>query len=377
MKKIRKRKPRVLFYQDQTIEFFVEGGVPLGGSAMETFVWMKTLSQLDIDVYQFQTSNDRRPTNSENFWIKIIKTYDDRIRRRWYWFWYRLPVICFLLLRYRIDCVYTAIPTWETFYYATLCRLLGIRHVVRIASDNITSRRDGTEKREIDQIFKSISLADFIAVQNQYQFKVVGKRFPSARIVLLYNPIEIVKDFHLVKDEMNGFIAWVANFRDVKNMALLYEIAKNLQEESFRIAGEPLTPLESETEVALEKLKELPNVEFVGRVERESILEFFRGAKYLLNTSKFEGFSNTFLEAMITGTPILTTPKVNPDGIIDSFGLGILYVEASDLARKLSSMHRGEYAKLSFNCLNYVAERHDHLHLGKQLKALLLNDLKE
>lgn len=372
-----KKKPRVLITQAQTIEFFVNGGKPIGGSAMQTFIWMMSLNELGFEVFQVQTSDDRRELKSEFSWLKIVKTYDQRIRRRGYFYWYRIPSLFFSFCFHRIDFLYSAIPTWEVYYFGVLARCLGIRHIIRISSDNITSRREGVNPWEITKIIESFKQCSVILVQNKGQFESIKKVSPLSRVHLIYNPIVIDRRFFRVKVKIDGFIAWVANFRDVKNMALLCEIAKNLQGESFRIAGEPLMPLESETEVALEKLKKMPNVEFVGRVERESILEFFRGAKYLLNTSKFEGFSNTFLEAMITGTPILTTSKVNPDGIIDSFGLGILYADASDLADKLSSMHEGEYAQLSANCLKYVAERHDHLNLGKELKTLLLEGSKD
>ncbi|WP_394334865.1 hypothetical protein [Aquiflexum balticum] len=36
-------------------------------------------------------------------------------------------------------------------------------------------------------------------------------------------------------------------------------------------------------------------------------MEFLNQAKFLLSTSRYEGFSNTFHESMIVGTPILTT----------------------------------------------------------------------
>ncbi|MCR9016490.1 glycosyltransferase family 4 protein [Aquiflexum gelatinilyticum] len=361
------KKRKILFYQDQTLDFFVEGGIPLGGSAIESFVWMKSLHELGFKVYQFQKSSDNRILKNDMLWINIVKTYDDRIRRKWYWYWYRLPIVFFVLLRYRFDYLYTAIPTWETYYYGRLCKILGIKHIVRIASDNITSRRDGINQAEIDLIFKGISSADVISVQNVFQQKSIKKRIPSSNVVLIYNPIVIDKFFFKPKDKMGGYIAWVANFRDVKNMALLYEIASKLPSDRFKIAGQPLIPLEPETEDSLKKLKTLCNVDFLGRIEQSEILSFYRGAKFLLNTSKFEGFSNTFLEAMITGTPILTTPKVNPDEIISKFDLGVIYSNAEDLTAYLANLSESAYLQKSVNCVKYVGTKHDHIALGKKL----------
>lgn len=140
-----------------------------------------------------------------------------------------------------------------------------------------------------------------------------------------------------------------------------------LPNEEFKVAGKPITPLDRETETSLEKLKNLPNVEFVGSVSRDEVLSFFDKSKFLLNTSRYEGFSNTFLESMMTGTPILTTKNVNPDGVIDTFGLVSIYKDENDLKQILNNISETDYLEKSKNCIKYIKNNHDHLVLGKRL----------
>ena len=81
------------------------------------------------------------------------------------------------------------------------------------------------------------------------------------------------------------------------------------------------------------------------------MFSFLKEAKFLLSTSRYEGFSNTFLESMVVGTPILTTPAVNPDSIISDFELGYIYQDAEDLKLILDNMDLSYYLEKSKNCI--------------------------
>jgi glycosyltransferase involved in cell wall biosynthesis len=207
--------------------------------------------------------------------------------------------------------------------------------------------------------------------QSDYQYKELVKTYPKKMIAKLYNPIELKSQFLQKKNKLDGYIAWVANFRFQKNLKLLYEIASICVNETFKIAGQPLMPMDEETETYVKKLKSLENVEFVGIIPQGDILTFYSNSKYLLSTSRYEGFSNTFLESMMTGTPILTSENVNPDGIIDNYELGFLYKDEHDIKRILNSISDDEYVQKSENCIEYVKNNHDHLVLGKKLLELL------
>ena len=144
-----------------------------------------------------------------------------------------------------------------------------------------------------------------------------------------------------------------------------------LKNEEFIIAGKEGTNCDDDSHYYLTKLKELPNVQFAGFLQREQVLPFLSKARFLLNTSHYEGFSNTFLEAMSVGTPIMSSDKVNPDSIITDYNLGIVYKDSFDLQRKFSSMTPEQYEVLSQNVRDYVSRHHDYKLQAKKLVSFL------
>jgi glycosyltransferase involved in cell wall biosynthesis len=119
----------------------------------------------------------------------------------------------------------------------------------------------------------------------------------------------------------------------------------------------------------------LPNVQFAGFLERKQILSFLANAKFLLNTSHHEGFSNTFLEAWSVGTPVLSGVNVNPDSIISKYDLGLIYTDVFDLCRQFAAVTPEFYQLISANAKEYVAHYHGCRFLaGKLLRYLSTTD---
>jgi glycosyltransferase involved in cell wall biosynthesis len=365
---------KFFFTQTNNMELIVEGGKPSGGSVVQTMGWMKSLNELNNQVFLGKYEEDTRPVKREYTWVRVEALYHSKKhKRRLVWFSYRFPNIFKKFLEIKPDFVYTSIPTWSAFYIGLICKILGIKHIIRIANDPDVDKSllPNFPKFHEWLINAAYRMADLVLVQNHFQLQKLISKLPKVKVAKIANPIVLDKRYLKPKSEMKGYIAWLANFRYQKNLRLFYEIAINFPSETFKVGGEPLYPLDDETEVYLEKLKSLPNVHFVGMIPRDKVLEFLNEAKFLLNTSRFEGFSNTFLESMIVGTPILTTAAVNPDEIISGNGLGYIYKDASDLKGILEGIKIRDYRERSDNCINYVIENHDHLILGKRLLNIL------
>ncbi|WP_113923021.1 glycosyltransferase [Cognataquiflexum aquatile] len=361
---------KFLFTQWQNVEMVVKEGKPWGGSAVQTFNWMIAFHELHHAVLLGKRQEDNRELADQFQWVELVPLYDSRkLGGKIAWFFHRFPSIFRMLKKNKPDFIYTSIPNWTTFYIVLMSRYLGIKHIIRIANDpdvNKSMIKDYPKSYEI-QINLAYRFADYILAQNNFQYNTLLKIVPPERVLKISNPIVINKTYLNPKKTIAGYIAWIANFRYQKNFSLLYDIAKMFPNEKFKVAGQPLFPLDAETETYFDKLKKLPNVEFVGVISRDEILDFLKEAKFLLNTSRYEGFSNTFLESMLTGTPILTTTQVNPDGIIDNYGLGLVYENQSDLLLKFGQLSQNDYLNLSQNCIAYVKENHDHILQANKL----------
>jgi glycosyltransferase involved in cell wall biosynthesis len=203
---------------------------------------------------------------------------------------------------------------------------------------------------------------------------IINKEYPGKTAIKISNPI-FCKDNEIgIENQSKQYIAWLGLYQYQKNLRLLYEIALSLKNEQFMIAGKEESKCDEETHSYLSMLKKLPNVTFSGFLHREQVLPFLSKAKFLLNTSHYEGFSNTFLEAMTVGTPIITSRNVNPDSIITKYNLGMVYNDSVDLQKQFSSLTPGLYKVMARNVREYVNEHHNYKFLANRLISFLKNN---
>ncbi|MGY6521480.1 MAG: glycosyltransferase [Mongoliitalea sp.] len=345
-----------------------------GGASVQSLAWINGFGSLGFDVYLAKFVNSELDVKENYRWIKQAYLYNPtKLKKRLVWFTYRFPRTYQAIKKSKCQFVYTSMPNWTSFFHGIICKLLGIKHIIRTANDkNIDFTLDKTIKWK-DRVFINLAYltSDLILAQNNFQYSELKRKFPKKRIEKIGNPIVLKNSFLTPRIKMEGYIAWVGNFRYQKNFKLLFEIAKSNPQEQFKIAGKSLLNLDSETSYYHEQLKQLSNVEFVGTIPQENILHFFKDAKFLLNTSRFEGFSNTFLEAMMTGLPIISPIHINPDKIITEFDLGFVFNDASELKKILSDVTFDKYIGISENCINYLKEYHDHIKLIYTLKRFL------
>ncbi len=102
---------------------------------------------------------------------------------------------------------------------------------------------------------------------------------------------------------------------------MFVQLAMHMPEETFVMVGPP-SPLNPENLPRFQKLAAtIPNLCLVAGVPFERTEALFGEAKLFINTSQYEGFPNTFLQAAACGTPIVSW-AVNPEGILDRYQMG-------------------------------------------------------
>lgn len=369
---------KFVFYDDKIINLLIKNEKPSGGAAVQAYGWIKGLSEAEQDVYIVTNVIENEPIKDECIDIKLVPLYDKKKGIRWLrWLYYRLPYIYTTIKKIKPDYLYQGVPGWTSFFIGLICYHLTVKYVIRISNDYLLDDRIYLNYTKTHRFFQRLGfrLAYCILCQNEYQYSRVKKEFPEKKVLKISNPILL--KFPEVIEEMHSrpYIAWLGLYQYQKNLKLLYEIAQSLKNENFLIAGKESSKCDDETRYYLAKLAELPNVKFVGFLQRDQVMPFLARAKYLLNTSHYEGFSNTFLEAMSAGTPIISSEKVNPDNIIPKYSLGIIYHDASDLKSKIGSVTPNDYKSMTENVLSYVINNHDHKVLANRL-VNFLNEIK-
>lgn len=365
---------RFLFYDDKIMNILLKEEDASGGAAVQAYGWIRGLMGEGHEVAVMTNTGKKGELKEECRDIRLIPYYDVSKGIRWFrWIYYRIPYMYKRFKQVRPDYVYQGIPDWTSFIISLICYRLNIKYILRISNDYLIDDRIYHMYSRAHQYLQmwGMRLSHYILCQNEYQFNVLKRKFPDNTIIKITNPVLLNGDGAKHLNTSRTYIAWIGIFQYQKNLKLLYTIALMFKHERFLIAGKEIRNCDVETQNYLEKLKQLPNVEFIGFLKRGEVLPFLSAAKYLLNTSHYEGFSNTFLEAMLVGTPIMTSPHVNPDSIISNHNLGIVYNDAMDLMNKYNKINPEQYCKMSENVRAYVAHQHDYKILSKRLVELL------
>lgn len=117
------------------------------------------------------------------------------------------------------------------------------------------------------------------------------------------------------------FVLWVARGEPWKRPEALLELAAAFPAERFVMVCPPADGDPAFAARVRERAAGVPNVEFRGFVPHGEMESLFARALLFVNTSRTEGFPNTFVQAWKHGTPVVSL-AVDPDGVIGSRGLG-------------------------------------------------------
>jgi len=72
-------------------------------------------------------------------------------------------------------------------------------------------------------------------------------------------------------------------------------------------------------------------------VPQEDVNRLLERSHLLVNTSEWEGFSNTFIQAWMRSVPVITL-GVNPDGLLDNSYLGCNHVSTAEIASSIRGL---------------------------------------
>ena len=228
-----------------------------------------------------------------------------------------IPVVRFLhprlsttwaaLGRANADIYYTRSCSMLTGIVAAFCRRHGRRSMFASASDvDFVPERQTLPFRRDRWMFEyGLRHADAIVAQNPFQqescFANYGRR--AAVIPSCYAP-----PAGAAADE-NGGVLWAGTIRDYKQPELLLEIARRLPQHRFVMVGGPGGGRAQDAryfEGVKSEARALRNVEFAGFVPYAGVEAYFNRARVFANTSRYEGFPNTFLQAWARGVPTVS-----------------------------------------------------------------------
>ncbi|MGR9115427.1 MAG: glycosyltransferase family 4 protein [Gammaproteobacteria bacterium] len=171
---------------------------------------------------------------------------------------------------------------------------------------------------------------------------------------------QIIRNFHPfpAADEPSNKggkikIVWIANFKPMKQPELFVRLAKELEnviDVQFVMIGK--IGNHKQYGQLLETINTIKSLDYIGEQPQEKVNKILSESHLLINTSKLEGFSNTFIQAWMRGVPVITI-TVDPDAVIKNNEIGVC---------------TGSYEKLKDTVINLVRSPERLVYMGQKGK---------
>lgn len=217
--------------------------------------------------------------------------------------------------------------------------------------------RGGWRDRQL--FYRGIGLADIVVAQHQGQVDD-AKRWHSKDAV--YVPSCYLPKQSAVSANKR-VVLWVSVLRRWKRPELFIQIAKMLPHLKFRMIGGPSSEAgDPAAHEYFDQMKafasSLPNVEFVGFLPYREADTHFDDAVLFVNTSDYEGFPNTFLQAWARGVP---TVSFFDSGASDESGaIGRVVRDLNEMQQSISDLtsDASKWKVESERCATYFLKQH-------------------
>ena len=218
----------------------------------------------------------------------------------------RMTTIWRAMKRVNADVYYQRTSSVTTALTAAFCRHYGKRSIYAGASDmDFIPGEEEIRLARDKWIFQfGLKRIDQVVVQHLGQQRNYRRNYGRDALLIPSCYVPPQNAHH----DRAGYVLWVARMGESKRPDLAVEVARRLANHRVVMVGGPEGGPEGEAlyRSVLEAAAKVPNLELAGFVPYARIDEYFNGARLLLNTSKFEGFPNTFLQAWSRGIPTVS-----------------------------------------------------------------------
>lgn len=222
-----------------------------------------------------------------------------------------------------------------TGFTAWFAKSMNRQFIFRVASDSDCEREHGRLQFWRDRKLFNFGLhrANLIAAQTTHQANMLRENHGLESHVINMMVESPRRDAPATKDID---VLWVSNFRSLKRPELVLELARQLPDVKFTMAGGPMPNGQTYFDDMRAAASRLPNVTMLGAVRYRDSGALFDRAKIFLNTSSIEGFPNTFLQAWIRGVPVVSF--FDPDGLVQRLSLGRVATSLDDMREAIRGL---------------------------------------
>jgi len=198
--------------------------------------------------------------------------------------------------------------------------------------------------------------ADAILAQSVSQQELLRRNYGLASSVV--SPLVDIPDSTLSLGERDISVLWVSNIQHLKRPEMFLELAQCLPTFPASMVG----GAHPKTRYLFERVKiaasHVNNVTFHGPLPYRATQRLFDRTRVFVNTSRIEGFPNTFLQAWARGIPVVSF--FDPDGVIQREGLGHAVSTVAEMAAAVQRLatDRQIWGEASARCRAYMTRHY-------------------
>ena len=254
------------------------------------------------------------------------------------------------------------------------CCLMRKRFVRYISSDAEVDKKEMGVVKWIDRIgnWLDIKLADTVIAQTKFQRKMLKENF-SRYSIIIKNAFPLSNQT-IPEKFTPPIVLWVSTIRKIKQPELFLNLAEAIPEGSFQMVGGAEDNNPALYDNIKEKAYRIPNLHFVGFVPFHEIDKYFEQASIFVNTSEYEGFPNTFIQAWMHYVPVVSL-NVDPDALICKNKMGLHSKKFDQLVEGVKTLLKDKQLReeMSKNARQYVEREHDIKKIVKKYAEIFEN----
>jgi glycosyltransferase involved in cell wall biosynthesis len=242
------------------------------------------------------------------------------------------------LIVQRVGCAYTGLAV----YFGKVRRKPTLWHVasdIDVGPNGIAWMKGIRKKIETGIMNYGVRNATCIVAQTRHQATQLHANFGRAATAVIPN-------FHRVPEAANHkakkfTVVWISSLKPLKQPETFVRLAQEFagcDDIVFKMIGKPQDSRWCNE--IIQSMEKVPNLEYLGELDVDEVNTELETAHLLVNTSKYEGLPNTFLQAWMREVPTVSL-NVDPDGVMEEFGFGYRVEVFEALRSRIVDLYKG------------------------------------
>ncbi len=317
---------RLTFVSTLAYNYFFPGQVRQAGGHTRIYNLARAFAKLPEYEVFCVTGDFGQPDLIEKEGVTLVKAPIDNP--------FALAQVLLTLKRLDSDLLVDFCASPRLFLYLMLKKLTGLNYLFLTGCDNDVNGDYKKTENAVYSGFYEIGLkhADGVVAQVPSHGEVLKKRLNIDSHLVLSPYFEISERPRVEKDT----ILWVGRAAYYKRPDLFVHLARCFPEQKFVMICNQ-SPYDRGFMGSVETPASIPsNLEFYDYVPYPEMEGFYSRALFLVNTSDYEGFSNTFIEAAVHRTPVVSLNS-DPNQMLSVHGCGGVCHGRFELLQELCS----------------------------------------